>query len=100
MKKNNFEAISVDELWVLRQAVVTALTAKILTQKRMLERRLKQLTSQVDQVNKTPKRRYPAAVPKYRNPSNPSETWAGKGKRPRWLVTELKSGKRLDDFRV
>lgn len=24
---------------------------------------------------------------KYRNPSNPSETWAGRGKQPTWLAT-------------
>jgi hypothetical protein len=30
----------------------------------------------------------------------PSETWAGRGKQPRWLTAQLRSGKLLDDFRI
>jgi DNA-binding protein H-NS len=38
---------------------------------------------------------------KYRNPSNPKETWAGRGLKPRWLVAALKAGKKkLADFAV
>ena len=48
----------------------------------------------------TGRRPYPAVVPKYRNPERPSETWAGRGKTPRWLAALLKSGKRIDDFRI
>lgn len=36
--------------------------------------------------------------PLYRNPKNRSETWAGRGNRPRWLVAGLKSGKKLEAF--
>ena len=32
-------------------------------------------------------------APKYRNPSDPSMTWSGRGKRPRWFNAALKSGK-------
>jgi DNA-binding protein H-NS len=39
-------------------------------------------------------------APKYRNPANPSETWAGRGQPPRWLAAELKSGKKLEDFLI
>ncbi|MGM0517054.1 MAG: H-NS family nucleoid-associated regulatory protein [Pseudomonadota bacterium] len=38
--------------------------------------------------------------PKYINPANPRQTWTGRGKRPNWLVDELKKGKQLEDFRV
>ena len=44
------------------------------------------------------RRPYPPVSPKYRNPDQPSETWAGRGKRPRWLVKQLKSGRRVEDF--
>ena len=46
------------------------------------------------------RRPYPVVVPKYRNPDRPSETWAGRGKTPRWLTAQLKSGRRIDDFRI
>jgi len=36
--------------------------------------------------------------PKYRGPSG--ETWAGRGARPRWLVAEIKGGKKLGDFLI
>ena len=38
--------------------------------------------------------------PKYRNPTDKSQTWAGRGIRPRWLVAALKGGKKLEDFAV
>lgn len=38
--------------------------------------------------------------PKYRNPANRNETWAGRGKQPRWLVEALKSGRKIQDFAI
>ncbi len=37
--------------------------------------------------------------PKYRNPKG-SETWSGRGKRPRWFVAALKSGKKEKDLLI
>ncbi len=31
-----------------------------------------------------------AVAPKYRNPSNPSETWSGRGRQPAWFVKALR----------
>jgi DNA-binding protein H-NS len=38
--------------------------------------------------------------PKYRNPAKKSETWAGRGLRPKWVVELVKQGKKLNDFAV
>jgi DNA-binding protein H-NS len=38
--------------------------------------------------------------PKYRNPENPAETWAGRGLKPRWLAAAIKAGKKLEDFSI
>jgi len=35
---------------------------------------------------------------RYRNPSNPGESWGGRGKRPAWLRDALAAGKSLADF--
>jgi len=35
---------------------------------------------------------------KYRNPSNPGQSWGGRGKRPDWLRDALAAGKSLSDF--
>lgn len=39
-------------------------------------------------------------APKYRNPANPKETWAGRGKQPRWLAAETSKGRKLEDFLI
>jgi H-NS histone family len=41
-----------------------------------------------------------AVAPKYRNPENPAETWAGRGLKPRWLAAAVKSGKKPEDFPI
>src|SRR5262249_30711982 len=36
---------------------------------------------------------------KYRDPKNPENTWTGRGRMPRWLVTATKGGKaKREDF--
>ncbi len=39
-------------------------------------------------------------APKYRNPANADETWAGRGKPPRWLATYLDNGRKIEEFRI
>ena len=36
---------------------------------------------------------------KFANPSNPQETWSGRGRPPRWLAAKLTDGAKLADFR-
>src|SRR6185437_8267701 len=38
-------------------------------------------------------------APKYRNPAG-SETWSGRGKRPRWFLAALKAGKKEKDLLI
>ena len=39
-------------------------------------------------------------APKYRNPDNPRETWAGRGKQPRWLAAYTAKGRDLGEFLI
>jgi DNA-binding protein H-NS len=39
-------------------------------------------------------------APKYRNPANSRETWAGRGKQPKWLAAETAKGRKLDEFLI
>jgi DNA-binding protein H-NS len=41
-----------------------------------------------------------AVAPKYRNPENSSETWSGRGQKPKWLEALLAKGAKLDDLRI
>ena len=46
-----------------------------------------------------PRKRAPA-VPKYANPANRSDTWSGRGRKPRWYQAALDAGKSPDDLQV
>jgi len=38
--------------------------------------------------------------PKYRNPADPTQTWAGRGMAPKWLQAELAKGRKPEDFLI
>jgi DNA-binding protein H-NS len=99
MKNGNLKSMSVDELWNLHESVVAELSRRIQAERAVLESRLRQLGS-ADGVAKHERRPYPKVLPKYRNPKKGGETWAGRGKQPRWLRAQLRSGKKLDDFLI
>jgi DNA-binding protein H-NS len=104
MKPHDLESMSVDELWSLHELVESALARKISAEKARLDEQLRQLDPDdvphhIKKMSRA-RRPYPKVFPKYRNPAEPSETWTGRGKQPRWLTAQLESGKRLDDFRI
>ncbi len=55
--------------------------------------------SELMSVAATSRTRKPAQA-KYGNPENPSETWTGRGRKPRWVESALKSGKSIDDLLI
>jgi DNA-binding protein H-NS len=97
----NFKSMSVDKLVKLKDQVESALSSKVAETKRMLESKLTKLTG--FGVGSILGRRGAVrgkVAPKYRNPDNPSETWAGRGLKPRWLAAALKAGKKLEYFTI
>src|SRR5882757_7781584 len=93
--------MSLDKLSKLKDQVNAILHTKVADQRQTLEAELAKLSrlSTSHLRSKGPAVRGPVA-PKYRNPQNPSETWAGRGLKPRWLAAALKSGKKLEDFSI
>jgi DNA-binding protein H-NS len=101
MKRTELASLSTDELWTLREEITATLAAKIAAERDVLERRLRLLTRGHGHASEAPRRRpYPTVFPKFRNPNEPSQTWAGRGRPPRWLTAQLELGKRIDDFRI
>lgn len=90
--------MSSDQLWDLHEQLVAELSRKIAADKIRLDERLYKLDRASGRLHQH--RPYPKVFPKYRNPKNPEETWAGRGRQPCWLIAELRSGKKLDDFRI
>ena len=40
------------------------------------------------------------SAPKYRDPSDPSRTWTGRGRQPDWFKSALKAGKAPEDLQI
>ncbi len=39
-------------------------------------------------------------APKYRHPENPSETWSGRGRKPKWVEAHLEAGGNMEDLLI
>jgi DNA-binding protein H-NS len=98
MKFGDFDAMPLDQLWALHEQVCSELTRKVTEEKARIEQRLSELSQR--EMGGNTRRPYPRVSPKFRNPTRPAETWAGRGKRPRWLTAQLSLGKNLDDFLI
>ena len=46
------------------------------------------------------KRSAGGVAPKYAHPENPSVTWTGRGRKPKWVVEALEAGKSLEDLAI
>jgi DNA-binding protein H-NS len=92
MKNGDLKLMAIDELWDLREQITAKLARELTIKKTRLENWLHKIGSA--------KRPYPKVPPKYRNPKDPAETWSGRGKQPRWLTAQLRSGKTVKDFLI
>lgn len=108
-KELELKFMSIGDLWSLHEKISAILSARMEAEKRELEKRLAVLSRGVADMpdsggartlrGEKPRRKYPRVLPKYRNPKT-SETWSGRGKQPRWLVAAMKSGKKIEEFRI
>ena len=96
METKDLKSMPLEELWKLHEEMVVVLGSQLVAEKAKLEERLRQLQRQDHRM----RRPYPKVFPKYQNPKNPTETWSGRGRKPCWLSPLLRSGKKLDDFRI
>jgi DNA-binding protein H-NS len=111
MRKSDLDAMQFDELWQIHEELTKILSDRMVAEKRELEKRLAKLNrveiirepgsaNALPVPDRAPRRKYPKVLPKYYNPLVPSETWSGRGKRPLWLVAALKTGQKLDEFKI
>ena len=96
----NLKSMSVDRLTTLREQVNAVLSSKVAEERRTMQEQLSRLDRPVESGARAKGPGRGAVPPKYRNPEDPSETWAGRGLKPRWLAAALKSGGKLDDFAI
>jgi DNA-binding protein H-NS len=99
----NLKSMAIDKLSVLREQVDAVISAKIDEERRTVQDRLgrlDRLTASGIRAKGAGRGSRGAVPPKYRNPENSAETWAGRGLKPRWLEAALKSGMKLEDFSI
>ena len=98
----NLKSMSVDKLTALREQVEAVILSKVAEERRSVQEQLNRLDRLTGQVSVKGVRggARGAVAPKYSNPENPAETWAGRGLKPRWLAAALKSGGKLEDFAI
>lgn len=100
MKNGQLGKMSVKELRALRDRVDQAIAEREREERAELKTKLADLASKsgfsVSELFGTGKGKGTVAI-KYRNSQNASETWTGRGRRPRWIV---KAGGDIERFRV
>jgi DNA-binding protein H-NS len=102
----NWAGFSTEELRQLARDVEQELHRRRAEEKKEVLRGIREIAASSgftleDLVGMRPKRtRRPSAPPTttYRNPDNPEQTWAGRGRRPEWLVGLLAQGKTLEEL--
>jgi DNA-binding protein H-NS len=96
------KSMPIAKLQDLKSKIEAALSAKVTERRRELESELSKLAGFAGggKAKSARSGRMGPVAPKYRNPDNPAETWAGRGLRPRWLTAAMKGGKSLEDFAI
>ena len=97
------KTMSIEKLQDLKSKVEAAIHTHTIERRRQLESELSKLSRfeggrGSGKVGRGGTRG--SVAPKYRNPENLTETWAGRGLKPRWLAAAIKSGKKQDDFLI
>jgi DNA-binding protein H-NS len=98
------KTMSIDKLLEFKSQIEAALSSKVTEQRRALELEL----SKLDRFQGAGRGKAAvgrggargAVAPKFRNPENADETWAGRGLKPRWLTAAIKGGKKIEDFAI
>jgi len=117
------DAMSLAELRQLRDEVQTALSGKIQMEREELQRKLNELSNLESSAGdgrpevRLGRPRKPAGggragngkshplkgrtvAPKYRDPANRDQTWAGRGQAPRWLTAYESQGRKREEFLI
>lgn len=104
MKRPNLKAMSFDELIELRDSADRIIQQRATLERRTLEEKLARLSGFVGRMlpggGRGASLKGRKVEPKFRNPNNEAETWAGRGARPRWLQALIQEGGKLENYAI
>lgn len=101
----NLNALSLKELRDLQAQVGRAIASFEDRKKKAalaeLEEKAREMGFSLAELTGAPVKggRAPAAA-KYANPANPSDTWSGRGRKPRWFIAAIAAGKAPGDLAI
>ena len=104
----NIKKLSLKEINVLIKDLNAELERRATTEKQLLIAEIRDKAESLNipvsdlfkEVAKTPRKRGGSVKPKYRNPGDKTQTWTGRGLKPRWVRDLLDSGKSLEDIAI
>lgn len=105
-RMNGLEKMSYSELTQLRTDIDRLLVEKQASEKTALRQRLADMAkaegfSLEDLLGKGTRKGKGTVAVKYRDPKNPTNTWTGRGRMPRWMTAATKGGRvKKEDFLI
>jgi DNA-binding protein H-NS len=106
MARMNVQRLSFEELLDLKDQVDRAIDRQAAKQKSDLEQRLAKLSGIMGKPARAARANGKGplagrkAEPKYRNPNDRSQTWAGRGLQPRWMRELVAQGHDPEEFAI
>ena len=102
----DLENMEMEELKKLRKDIDKAIDTYEQRQKaearKELEEHAKALGFRLEELvsDKSTKKTKKPVAPKYQHPENPSLTWSGRGRKPKFVLEHLDNGGSLDDLLI
>lgn len=101
----NLNALSMKELKDLQAQVAKAISSFQDRQKKAALAELEEVARSkgftlAELTGAAVTRKRSIGVAKYANPADRSDTWSGRGRKPRWFIDALAKGKKPDDLAI
>lgn len=100
----DLNTLSLEELKKLKRDVEKAITSfeerRLLEARKKLEDYAKEIGVDLNEVASMKKTTKSVNPPKYRHPEDPTLTWTGRGRKPKWIVEALDAGNDLESYAI
>ena len=105
MARSDLDKMSYAQLSAMEHRIDRLKTEKRDVEREALRKKVSELVKQhgfdIRELFGLRKRGKGTVAPKYRDPSNPANTWTGRGRAPRWMAAAMKGGKaKKEDFLI
>ena len=105
LKETQLAKMTMKDLLTLQQRVESAIEKRKERDREVVKQKMEKLAQEsgyniVELFGTKPARKRAPVAVKYRDPKNPSNTWTGRGRMPRWLAAKVKAGQKREKFLI